>query len=263
MLSPRCFHDIPTLTLRAGPTGELRNHALSIGEAPAGEAGFVASLLSCRQTLLPAYTRDLLHGQLGHSWSLKGGNDPEKWCNPISQLWRGTTVMFAPKQQRPFLPLSREDTDDQCDGSASRCVRWQPVGSTCTQKPQHQTSRGQQLPGAVHAGTECGKCPMDHRPAAQCCRLYTGLWRVSIQLWRESPQGPANTRCSKLSSVHPHSISHGQAPTSVMRCTERPELGGTKRGPPGPCLGNQSTGTGHGTSYKIPRNTEQAWECAS
>lgn len=214
MLSPRCFHDIPTLTLRAGPTGELRNHALSIGEAPAGEAGFVASLLSCRQTLLPAYTRDLLHGQLGHSWSLKGGNDPEKWCNPISQLWRGTTVMFAPKQQRPFLPLSREDTDDQCDGSASRCVRWQPVGSTCTQKPQHQTSRGQQLPGAVHAGTECGKCPMDHRPAAQCCRLYTGLWRVSIQLWRESPQGPANTRCSKLSSVLPPAT-YSRIPSSL------------------------------------------------
>lgn len=47
-LSPRCYHDIPTLTLRAGPTGELRNQALSLGEAPVGR---VVSLLPCWQTL--------------------------------------------------------------------------------------------------------------------------------------------------------------------------------------------------------------------
>lgn len=48
-------------------------------------------------------------------------------------------------------------------------------------------------------------------------------------------------------------FSHGQAPTSVMRCTERPELV-LPRGASRLCLGNQSPGPGHSTPHRIPRN---------
>lgn len=80
-----------------------------------------------------------------------------------------------------------------------------PVGSTCTQKPEQQTLQKTAAPRSCVSACTFGRCPvdLDRRPAAQCCLLYKGLESASVQLRPENPQGPAYTKCSKLSSVFP------------------------------------------------------------